>query len=114
MEADINHDIYHLYCLKNDKKCYYDTALINDYNTSVLMNKYFRKIKENDNLDTIEESDSEDEFEDISEEKYMLNKTLIMKCVYLSQFNKWIPVRITNDNVITYDNLSIYKKKIMS
>jgi len=112
VEADINNDIYHLYCMKNGTKEIYDTALINDYKTSVLMNQLFRNIKENQNLDTIEESDSEEEFEDTNELKYMLQAAHRMKCQYLPQFNKWTPVCVSqNTPIVTYDSLYLYKKK---
>ena len=97
--------------MKNNEKKFYDTALINDYKTSILMNKLFRNIKENENLDAIEESDSEEEFEDTNEMKYMLNTCQTMCCEYLSQFKKWKPLRVSNDkNIIKSESLYLHKK----
>ena len=111
VEADVNNDIYNLYYMKNNEKVYFDSALINDYKTSVLMNKLFRNIKENQNLDAIEESDSEDEFENTNVMKYMLNTSHKMSCVYFSQFKKWKPVRVNNDaSIINEKSLYLHKK----
>ena len=71
VKANIQTDIYDLYCNDNDSLIYHDIACINDYKTSVLMNSIFRKIKENKNLDKLEESDDDEEFEDISEDKFV-------------------------------------------
>ena len=111
VEADIKNDIYNLFYMKNNEKKFYDTALINDYKTSILMNKLFRNIKENENLDASEESDSEEEFEDTNEMKYMLNTCQTMCCEYLSQFKKWKPLRVSNDkNIIKSESLYLHKK----
>jgi hypothetical protein len=101
VKADLNQDIYNLYC-END--IYTGVAMIPDYKTSVFMNSLFRTIKENTNLDLLEESDEEDEFENVSEDKFVdLNKVLLMKCVYMHRFKKWKPLLVvpTNSKVIT-------------
>lgn len=96
VKADINQDIYNLYC-ENDIQI--GIAMIPDFKTSVFMNGLFRKIKENVNLDLLEESDDEDEFENVSEDKFVdLNKTLLMKCVYINRFKKWKPLVIVPES----------------
>lgn len=90
--ADIEFDMYNLYC-NND--IYYSKAIINDYKTSVYMNSLFRNIRENINLDYLEESEDEDEFQKGNIDKYVdLNKSYIMKCEYIKEFNSWTPVKI--------------------
>jgi hypothetical protein len=98
--ADIQFDIYHLFCYgMNNKPLYYNIAGIPNYKTSVFMNGLFRKIKENKNLDAIEESDDEDEFEDMTEDKYVdIQKVLLMECVFNMKFKKWVPVRIVDNS----------------
>jgi hypothetical protein len=94
--ADIDADIYNLYC-KDYKNDFYNIACIPDYKTSVLMNSHFRYIKENTNLDALEESDDEEEFENISDDKFVnLKKIVYMKCIYMKKFKKWKPIEITN------------------
>jgi len=94
--ADINADIYNLYC-KDNYNDFYNVACIPDYKTSVQMNTHFRNIKENTNLDALEESDEEEEFENISDDKFVnLKKILYMKCVYMKKFKKWKPVECVN------------------
>ena len=111
VESNANSDIYHLYCIKENKMHLYDTAIINDYKSSVLMNKLFRNIKENLNLDAIEESDSEDDFENINDNKYLLHKSYKMDCIFLPQFNKWTPKKVNETgNVVTWDFIKYYKK----
>lgn len=105
--ADINPDIYKLYCLdKTNKFVYIGIGMIPDYKTSVFMNNLFRTIKENINLDFLEESDDEEEFENTREDKYVnLTKSLIMNCVYIDKFRKWKPVSIANKHSkISYKN----------
>lgn len=93
IKPDLQNDIYHLYCLEDEKLSYYDIAFIPDYNTSVMMNKLFRNIKENQNLDALEESDDEDEFEDERPDRFVdLNKEYNMKCKYNYKFKKWYPI----------------------
>lgn len=99
VKADIQPDIYYLFCQdKNNKNNkFHSIACIPDYKTSVKMNSLFRKIKENYILDLLEESDNEEEFEDIREDKYVnLKKILYMKCTYISKFRKWKPIEIVD------------------
>ena len=98
--ADLQFDVYHLYCYGKNKSCvYYNIAYIPNYKTSVFMNKIFRKIKENDNLDAIEESDDEADFENIDYDKYVdLKKYVFMECKFHPKFKKWIPIRIVQPN----------------
>jgi len=96
VKADIEADIYNLYC-KDNKDEFYNMACIPDYKTSVLMNKHFRYIKENRRLDALEESDEEEEFENISDDKFVnLKKIVYMKCVYVKKFRKWKPIELTD------------------
>ena len=94
IKPEINYDIYNLYC-KND--IYYSKAFINDYKTSVMMNNLFRNIKENKNLDLLEESDDEDEFQNNNIDKFVyLDRSYIMKCLYIKEFKLWKPISIEN------------------
>lgn len=115
VKALYNQDIYNLYILDEHKKTdiLYGVAMINDYKTSVFMNNIFRNIKENKNLDLLEESDDED-FENTNENKYVdLNKTVIMKCIYVDKFKKWKPINISqnNNHIITNKEINIIQKK---
>ena len=62
------------------------------------MNGIFRNIRENQNIDYIEESDEEDNFENISEDKYVdFKKVVIMECIFHNKFKKWIPNKVLTD-----------------
>ena len=111
VKATIEADIYHLYCANTET--IYGVAMIPSYKTSVMMNSLFRNIKENSNLDLLEESDSEEEFENIDDCKFVdINKTLIMKCSYMSKFRKWLPISVTNANVniVTFKDAQYLEK----
>ena len=100
VKANIQQDIYELYCYDNDEGSPYGITLIPDYKSSVMMNTLFRNIKENRNLDLLEESDDEEEFENIREDKFVsLDKMYYMKCVFNSRFKKWQPIEIVKDKV---------------
>ena len=100
VKANIQQDIYELYCYDNDEGSPHGIALIPDYKSSVMMNTLFRNIKENRNLDLLEESDDEEEFENIREDKFVsLDKMYYMKCVYNSRFKKWQPIEVMKDKV---------------
>lgn len=116
VKAQQNQDIYNLYILDEHKHqdIYYGVAMINDYKTSVFMNDLFRNIKENKNLDLLEESDDEEEFENTNENKFVdLNKTFIMKCVYMDRFRKWKPISVCPKGslIITKRELYAIQKK---
>ena len=96
VKANIEQDIYSLYCRGNKSDDFYGYAGIFDYKTSVMMNKHFRKIKENKNLDLLEMSDSEEEFENINEDKIEFKKIIYMKCKYNKKFKKWQPLELVN------------------
>lgn len=99
IKANIEQDIYTLYCKGNNKDDFYGYAGIFDYKTSVMMNRLFRTIKENRNLDLLEMSDNEDEFENISEDKFVnIKKILYMKCLFNRKFKKWQPIECVNFN----------------
>ena len=94
VKADIQNDIYHLYCMENNKEIFYNIAYIPDYKTSVMMNKLFRNIKENDNLDLLEESDDEEEFQNENIDRFVdMNKAYLMICKFNHKFKKWYPVK---------------------
>ena len=100
--ADIQHDIYKLYCKQNTHDVFVGYAYIPDYKTSIYMNSLFRKIVENNNLDLIEESESEEDFENIEPDKFINNKNgLPILCYYNKKFNKWIPKKHVPDQAIT-------------
>jgi len=105
VKADIQNDIYHLYCMENNKEIFYNVAYIPDYKTSVMMNKLFRNIKENDNLDLLEESDDEEEFQNENIDRFVdMNKSLLMICKFNHKFKKWYPVKdFSNQNPLIVD-----------
>lgn len=94
IKADIQNDIYHLYCMEDKVEVFYNIAYIPDYRTSVMMNKIFRNIKENENLDLLEESDDEEEFQNENIDRFVdINKTRCMICKFNHKFKKWYPVK---------------------
>lgn len=114
VRASIEDDIYNLYCLEADKvtEKWIGIAMISTYKSSTMMNKLFRKIRENDNLDFLEESEDEEDFENTDINKYVdLEKSVLMKCVYVKRFKKWQPlsVFINNNNndmpIFTYNEI---------
>jgi len=112
VKAAVDADIYHLYCANTET--IYGVAMIPSYKTSVMMNSLFRNIKENSNLDLLEESDTEEEFENIEDSKFVdTTKTLVMKCIYMPKFRKWLPISVTNDNVkiVSHKDAQYLEKK---
>jgi hypothetical protein len=113
VRASIEDDIYNLYCLEADKvtEKWIGIAMISTYKSSTMMNKLFRKIRENDNLDFLEESEDEEDFENTDINKYVdLEKSVLMKCVYVKRFKKWQPLSVfINDNndmpIFTYNEI---------
>jgi hypothetical protein len=114
VKADVQNDIYHLYCMENNKEIFYNIAYIPDYKTSVMMNKLFRNIKENDNLDLLEESDDEEEFQNENIDRFVdVNKSHLMICKFNHKFKKWYPVKdFSNQNPLIVDkkDLDDYEK----
>lgn len=107
IKADIEQDIYYLYCLDSKEDEPYNIAFIQDFKTSVYMNNIFRNIKENKNLDLLEESDSEDEFENIDPEKFVdTSKEYIFECKYIHKFKKWKPIK----KIINTEEIKILTK----
>lgn len=104
VKADINTDIYRLFAYgRNKTKEYYGIAYIASYESSVFMNSLFRHIKENKNLDYIEESDDEEEFENVDPERFVnLEKELLIECVFLTKFKKWIPKNVISGGKIVH------------
>ena len=114
IRADVQNDIYNLYCYKNGEFEFYDIAQIQNYKTSVQMNTLFRTIKENQNLDYLEESDDEDEFENVKLDKFVdLSKRINMVCTFNSKYNRWSPMRpvSSKDKVSTFQDLQIIRNK---
>ena len=112
LKPTITNDIYELYYKNGEKLEKYKIACIPDYKTSVMMNSIFRTIKENENLDLLEESDDEEEFENINLDKFVdLEKEVKMKCVFISKFDSWKPVEISNNNISPRREIICYKKK---
>jgi hypothetical protein len=94
VKADIQNDIYNLYCIENKEEIFYNVAYVPDYKTSVMMNKLFRNIKENENLDLLEESDDEEEFENENIDRFVdINKSMLMICKFNHKFKKWYPIK---------------------
>jgi hypothetical protein len=93
--AETQNDIYTLYD-ENDVDC--GLACIPTYEVSKMMNALFRNIKENRNLDSLEESDDEDEFENVSLDKFITDKSRVIKmeCEYVRKFKKWQPIKQAN------------------
>jgi len=114
IKADIQNDIYHLYCNENLNEVFYNIAYIPDYKTSVMMNTLFRNIKENDNLDLLEESDNEDEFQNENIDKFVdLEKTILMVCKFNYKFKKWYPVKeVQGKNVTIIDKNELVKYEV--
>ncbi len=90
--AETQNDIYTLY---DDKDVDCGLACIPTYEVSKMMNRLFRNIKENRNLDLLEESDDEEEFENISLDKFITDKSRVIKmeCEYVPKFKKWQPIK---------------------
>ena len=111
IQPDIQNDIYHLYVGNNNNLEKYDIAYIPDYKTSTMMNKIFRNIKENDNLDALEESDDEEEFENMNDDKFVdLEKCVKMECIFSKKFNKYVPIKVVHNGVVTQKHIIDFKK----
>jgi hypothetical protein len=93
--AETQNDIYTLFD-ETDVDC--GLACIPTYEVSKMMNGLFRNIKENRNLDSLEESDDEDEFENVSLDKFITDKSRVIKmeCEYVPKFKKWQPIKPVN------------------
>ena len=111
VKANLQTDIYDLFCHDDKILLYHNIACVNDYKTSVLMNSIFRNIKENENLDRLEESDDEEEFENISEDKYVdLTKEIKMHFTYCHKFKLWKPISITTDEITQLKDIQRVEK----
>ena len=104
VKADVQNDIYYLFAKNNNHILEkYDMASIPTYKISVMMNRLFRNIKENEDLDALEESDDEDEFENINDDKYVdLDKCVKMECQYNKRFNKYVPIKVVQQEKISF------------
>ena len=111
IRPDIQNDIYHLYVNNYNNLEKYDIAYIPDYQTSTMMNKLFRNIKENDNLDALEESDDEEEFENMNDDKFVdLEKCVKMECIFNKKFNKYVPIKVVHNGIVTQKHIIDFKK----
>ena len=116
VKATIQADIYDIFCFEHGKSDVpYGTAMVPTYKRSVMMNGLFRTIKENRNLDLLEESDDEEEFENIREDKFVnLDKSIVMRCVYIKKFRKWEPQEVINikTKLVTRKEAALLEKKV--
>ena len=101
--ADIESDIYHLYCYdgKNQENphTYLDISYIGTRKESVFMNNLFRNIRENSNIDLGEESEDEETFQNTNLDKYVdLEKTIKMNCIFSEKWRKWVPMHVVADS----------------
>ena len=103
-------DVYCLKCLDDNDLVNIGYAYIGNIKTSILMNKLFRRVRENDNIDFIEESDDEDMFEDVSHDKFLLNTTYTIRCIFNKKYKKWEPLNITNDPISKKQELLFLEK----
>lgn len=95
VKADVESDIYNLYCFDPRNSNVYGRAAVPTYKRSVELNNIFRRVKENTDLDKLEESDDEDDFENIEEDKFVdTKKSVIMRCIYHKKFGKWEPIEV--------------------
>tara|TARA_Y100000389_G_scaffold199532_1_gene238092 strand:+ start:232 stop:1188 length:957 start_codon:yes stop_codon:yes gene_type:complete len=119
IEINSDNDIYHLYCKNNNNNIvYYDTALVNDTNTSMTIKKNLN-IKYKNYLD-VEYSD--DEFDDLDRtaKKNIQNddnvdeiinyKSCLYNCIYIPKKNKWKPYKKA-DQKSYIDNIQDITKK---
>ena len=124
VKATLQNDIYELHTGGSAQPLHlpptasgiaYGIAMIPSLKSSIMMNSLFRTIKENANLDLLEESDDEEEFENRSESKFVdLDKSYMMKCVFLKRFRKWQPLEVIKDiksKVITYKEALFLEKR---
>ena len=61
----------------------------------------------------LEESDDEEDFENVDPGKHVyLERSFNIKCLYSYKFKMWIPIELSNDQTIEYDqiNNSVLKK----
>tara|TARA_Y100000389_G_scaffold148056_1_gene147072 strand:- start:1043 stop:1981 length:939 start_codon:yes stop_codon:yes gene_type:complete len=113
IEINSNNDIYHLYCKKNNNIVYYDTALVNDTNTSNNI-KNNLNIKYKNYID-VEYSDDES-CEDKLNKEYNSNndevsyKSALYNCIYIPKKNKWKPYKKA-DYKAYIDNIEDITKK---
>jgi hypothetical protein len=101
VRAEILPDIYSLYAIdRSDNKVLYGTAHIPSYKLSKSMNSQFRTIRENKCIESAEDSEDEAEFENIALDKYVdVNKCILMNCIYMTKFGKWVPMMNQVDNL---------------
>ena len=95
VRAEILPDIYSLYAMDH---VFYGTAHIPSYKISKSMNRIFRIIRENKCIESAEDSEDDEEFENTAIDKYVdLTKCVLMECVYMTKFGKWVPIKQSNN-----------------
>jgi hypothetical protein len=110
VEAELGTDIYSLYSEEKGDLVNIGFAYIGNIRTSRLMNKLFRCIRENDDIDLIEESEDEDSFEDVRLNKFMLNKSYNVECVFNKKYNKWEPIKLSDKPITQKQELMFIEK----
>jgi hypothetical protein len=93
-------DVYELFTL-NDKNenIFYSTALVNDFKTSHFLKKLFYKHKPT--YKNIEFSDNESDNESNNENNNENNnRNIYVGCLYISEFKKWKPYTIKNQDTL--------------
>ena len=110
VKAEMDPDTYSLYCQEQDNLVNIGYAYVGDIKTSKFMNKLFRCIRENDNIDFIEESEDEDTFEDTRLNKFMLNTQHNIECLFNNKYNKWVPIKVTDQKVTNKNELMFFEK----
>tara|TARA_B110000008_G_scaffold273109_3_gene306850 strand:- start:32 stop:1027 length:996 start_codon:yes stop_codon:yes gene_type:complete len=106
--SELNTDVYSLYCLNANNLEKVGVAYIGTIKLSKFMNKLFRYIRENDDIDLIEESEDEDYFENVRDDKFVLNKTYNIQCIFNRKYNKWEPIKQTNEPVTRKQELVFF------
>ena len=91
-------DVYELFTLnEHNENIFYSTALVNDFKTSHFLKKLFYKNKSN--YKNIEFSDDESDNE-INNDPLIIDKNIYVGCLYISEFKKWKPYIIKNQDTL--------------
>jgi hypothetical protein len=89
-------DVYELFILnERNENIFYSTALVNDFKTSHFLKKLFYKNKTT--YKNIEFSDNESDNEDNNS---LIDKNIYVGCLYISEFKKWKPYIIKNQDTL--------------
>jgi hypothetical protein len=86
-------DVYELFTLNDENQnIFYSTALVNDFKTSHYLKTLFYKKRLT--YKNVEFSDSEDD----TCENEEINKNIYVGCLYISEFKKWKPYTLKNQD----------------